>query len=218
MKVLQHKLYFEKVLQCKSFQKKGVAIQILSWESVKPQILPWESASTQILLGESVTTQIISWESVTTHSLFRVSQHKWAASRQNQHSAIAQSDQDPCCSLINPITSRETDSEQHGSLSDCADAQASLDPCWSQTHYVGFVVTRLKLSLEILSWDSAKKQTFSRQYYNSLSRNCENTNYLLKYSVKIPNILKCWQKIQSFKSTTLTWSKSNSNKYISRPS
>jgi hypothetical protein len=22
-------------------------------------------------------------------------------------------------------------------------AQAGLDPCWSQTHYVGFVVTRL---------------------------------------------------------------------------
>jgi hypothetical protein len=41
------------------------------------------------------------------------------------------------------ITSRETDSEQHGSWSDCADAQAGLDPCWSQTHYVGFVVTRL---------------------------------------------------------------------------
>jgi hypothetical protein len=36
-------------------------------------------------------------------------------------------------------------SEQHGSWSDCADAQAGLDPCWSQTHYVGFVVTRLKL-------------------------------------------------------------------------
>jgi hypothetical protein len=23
-------------------------------------------------------------------------------------------------------------------------AQAGLDPCWSQTHYVGFVMTRLK--------------------------------------------------------------------------
>jgi hypothetical protein len=54
-----------------------------------------------------------------------------------------QSDQDPCRSLTNPITSRETDSEQHVSWSDCADAQAGLDPCWSQTHYVGFVVTRL---------------------------------------------------------------------------
>jgi hypothetical protein len=29
--------------------------------------------------------------------------------------ASAQSDQDPCCSHTNPITSRETDSEQHGS-------------------------------------------------------------------------------------------------------
>jgi hypothetical protein len=55
----------------------------------------------------------------------------------------AQSDQDPCCSLTNTITSRETDSEQHVSWSDCADAQASLDLCWSQTHYVCFVVTRL---------------------------------------------------------------------------
>jgi hypothetical protein len=27
----------------------------------------------------------------------------------------AQSDQDPCCSLTNSVTSRETDSEQHGS-------------------------------------------------------------------------------------------------------
>jgi hypothetical protein len=34
-------------------------------------------------------------------------------------------------------------SEQHGSWSDCADAQAGLDPCWLQTHYVGFVMTRL---------------------------------------------------------------------------
>jgi hypothetical protein len=55
----------------------------------------------------------------------------------------AQSDQDPCCSLTNPITSRETESEQHGSWSDFAEAQAGLDPCWSQTHYVGFVMTRL---------------------------------------------------------------------------
>jgi hypothetical protein len=30
---------------------------------------------------------------------------------------------------------------------DCADAQAGLDPCWSQTHYVGFVVTRLNFIL-----------------------------------------------------------------------
>jgi hypothetical protein len=33
---------------------------------------------------------------------------------------------------------------------DWADAQASLDPCWSQTHYVGFVMTRL-----IYLWDKA---------------------------------------------------------------
>jgi hypothetical protein len=42
------------------------------------------------------------------------------------------------------ITSRETDIEQHGSWSDCVDVQAGLDPCWSQTHYIGFFMTRLK--------------------------------------------------------------------------
>jgi hypothetical protein len=41
-------------------------------------------------------------------------------------------------------------SKQHGSWSDCADAQAGLDPCWLQTHYVGFVMARLKLYLDIL--------------------------------------------------------------------
>jgi hypothetical protein len=57
--------------------------------------------------------------------------------------ASTQSDQDPCCMLTNPITSRETDSEQHESWSDCTDALAGLDPCWSQTHYDDFVVTWL---------------------------------------------------------------------------
>jgi hypothetical protein len=28
-------------------------------------------------------------------------------------------------------------------IANSMDAQAGLDPCWSQTHYVGFVVTRL---------------------------------------------------------------------------
>jgi hypothetical protein len=44
-------------------------------------------------------------------------------------------------------------SEQHGSWSDCADEEASLDPCWSQTHYVGFVIARLYVVcyLEILA-------------------------------------------------------------------
>jgi hypothetical protein len=36
-------------------------------------------------------------------------------------------------------------SEQHGSWSDCSNAQAGMDPCWSQMHYVGFVMTRLIL-------------------------------------------------------------------------
>jgi hypothetical protein len=72
----------------------------------------------------------------------------------NQHGSrpactSAQSDQDPCCSLTNPITSREINSVQHGSLSDCADAQAGLDPYWSQTHYVGFVMAWLLYYIRI---------------------------------------------------------------------
>jgi hypothetical protein len=35
-------------------------------------------------------------------------------------------------------------SKQHGSWSDCAYTQAGLDPCRSQTNYVGFVMERLK--------------------------------------------------------------------------
>jgi hypothetical protein len=55
----------------------------------------------------------------------------------------AQSDQDPCCSLSVSLLIIGLISEQHGSWSDCADAQAGLDPCWSQIHNVGFVMTRL---------------------------------------------------------------------------
>jgi hypothetical protein len=57
--------------------------------------------------------------------------------------ASAQSDQDPCCSLSDLLLVIGLVSEQHGSWSDCADAQAGLDPCWSQTHNIGFVMTRL---------------------------------------------------------------------------
>jgi hypothetical protein len=28
-----------------------------------------------------------------------------------------------------------------------ADAQSGLDPCWSQTHYVGFVMARLNYEI-----------------------------------------------------------------------
>jgi hypothetical protein len=44
-----------------------------------------------------------------------------------------------------PYTSRETDSKQHWSWSDCAEAQAGLDPCLSQTHCVGFLLTRFNI-------------------------------------------------------------------------
>jgi hypothetical protein len=50
---------------------------------------------------------------------------------------------------IYSVTNRGTDSEQYGSWSDCADAQAGLNPCWSQTHYVGFVMTRLISSFSL---------------------------------------------------------------------
>jgi hypothetical protein len=64
--------------------------------------------------------------------------------------ASAQSDQDPCCSLTNPIASRETDSEHHGSLSDCPDAHAGLDPCLSQRCSI-FVATSYKNKTGITS-------------------------------------------------------------------
>jgi hypothetical protein len=63
-----------------------------------------------------------------------------------------------CCSLTNSITNTETDSEQHGSWPDCADAQAGLDPCWLQTHYVGFVMTRL-IYIHMYSNKTTKKLT-----------------------------------------------------------
>jgi hypothetical protein len=70
-----------------------------------------------------------------------------------QTCAFAQSDQYRCCSLTNPIASRETDIEQHGSWSDCMDAQTGLDPCCSQTHYVCFVMTRLN------NWNSVNRHS-----------------------------------------------------------
>jgi hypothetical protein len=66
---------------------------------------------------------------------------------QPAHPPDAQSDQDPCCSLLVSLLVIGFVSKQHGSWSDCVDGQAGLDPCWSQIHYVGFVVKRLKWSL-----------------------------------------------------------------------
>jgi hypothetical protein len=57
---------------------------------------------------------------------------------------IAAFDHNPCCLLTNRITSRETDIKRHGTCSDRADAQAGLDLCLSQTHYVGFVMAWFK--------------------------------------------------------------------------
>jgi hypothetical protein len=58
--------------------------------------------------------------------------------------ASAQSDQDPCCSLTNPIASRETDSEQHGG------AGWSGSMLVANPLYVGFIVTRLILTLKFV--------------------------------------------------------------------
>jgi hypothetical protein len=80
----------------------------------------------------------------------------WAASWQNQHNGFATS-MDPDQLSIRAVsvwsgsmlfaislsTCNRLISKQHVSWSDCAAAQAGLDPCWSQTHFVGFVVTRL---------------------------------------------------------------------------
>jgi hypothetical protein len=56
------------------------------------------------------------------------------ADKTNQHGSrpactFAQSDQDPCCFLTNPFTSRETDGKQHGSwisLQKCAGWSGSM--------------------------------------------------------------------------------------------
>jgi hypothetical protein len=95
---------------------------------------------------------IISWAFEHNCGLFYITKIIWAVSWQNQHNAFAtcmdpdqsaQSDQDPCCSLSVSLLVIEFVSKQHVSWSDCADAQAGLDTCWLQTHYVGFVVTWL---------------------------------------------------------------------------
>jgi hypothetical protein len=74
--------------------------------------------------------------------------------------------------------------------SDCADAQAGLDPCWSQTHYVGFVMTRLKcfdrrevnisfsFSLSIRSWMQYMYCNFVSKY-GRRKRYCLNQTKLL---------------------------------------
>jgi hypothetical protein len=66
-----------------------------------------------------------------------------------------QSDQDPCCSLSVSLLVIDLVSEQHGSLSDFADAQAGLDPCWLQTHFIGFVVTQL-ICVKQRQWGSQR--------------------------------------------------------------
>jgi hypothetical protein len=69
----------------------------------------------------------------------------WAAPCQNLHNAfVTRMDPDQPAyphSLIRVC--HTVCSEQHGSWSDCADAKAGLDPCWSQTNFVGFVMARL---------------------------------------------------------------------------
>jgi hypothetical protein len=47
------------------------------------------------------------------------------------------------------------------------DALADLDPCWSQTHYVGFVVTRL---IYILQPQYKESDVFLARFRQCLSR------------------------------------------------
>jgi hypothetical protein len=67
-----------------------------------------------------------------------------------------ESDQDPCCSLTNSITSRGTDSEQHASWSDCAAAQAGLDPCLCMERHDCLILSMLLLSCEMMIFLSFK--------------------------------------------------------------
>jgi hypothetical protein len=60
--------------------------------------------------------------------------------------ASSQSDQDPCCSStkVEKLIANSMDPDH------CADAQAGLDPCWSQMHCVGFVICTAKIKLTML--------------------------------------------------------------------
>jgi hypothetical protein len=58
------------------------------------------------------------------------------------------------CSLTNPITSSKTDSEQHGSWSDCAEAQAGLDPYAGRKHII--LVFCRDVAHFILYWHKTK--------------------------------------------------------------
>jgi hypothetical protein len=45
------------------------------------------------------------------------------------------------------------------------DAQAGLDPCWSQKHYVGFVVTRLKFIFYFLDIKAFQKKRAGKRFF-----------------------------------------------------
>jgi hypothetical protein len=62
-------------------------------------------------------------------------------------------------------------SEQHEYWSDCADAQAGLDQCWSQTHYIGFVMTRHNYNLRMYIHVVFLLSRFGRSAYKQPARN-----------------------------------------------
>jgi hypothetical protein len=66
-----------------------------------------------------------------------------------------------------PTLLQVTNSEQHGSWSDCA----VLDPCWSQMRYVGFVRTRLNYISSVVFIITSTLNFFK-------SFNIKNTDYL----------------------------------------
>jgi hypothetical protein len=114
------------------------------WTSITTsEVVPYKLVCTFIVMTEGINYE------------FPLCSNIWAASRQNQHNGFATS-MDPdqpaySCSLIRTHADSlsvcllviGSVSEQHGFWLDCADAQSCMDPCWSQTHYFGFVVTGL---------------------------------------------------------------------------
>jgi hypothetical protein len=104
-----------------------------------------------------------------------------------------------CCSLSVSLLVLGFVSEQHGSWSDCADAQAGLDPCWSKTHYVGFVVKRLKyddtFNVRIrqgrLIWYN---QLFQRGGWSGVTIDWRLHNYIITIQYKQINIYNCIQR------------------------
>jgi hypothetical protein len=72
------------------------------------------------------------------------------------------------------------------------DAQAGLDPCWSQNHYVGFAVTRLiYLSIPahvlIIYQKKLDISGFEKISYFNVYNNTQDKNVCRKKSAHLPS-------------------------------